>query len=421
MEAADGGARPPARVPGRLDALVERVVAAFWSWGLVALLVAVAPGLASWPLAHPSDRDYIVENDLDPAQRVAILETMLLLAVPMVLVYLGAHLVRARRGGRAGGPVRLGDSVRLLNRFVFVVMAAPLLAVLSHRGIEEQHEFVTLTIIGICTATLGVFVYRVLGLRAPKTVPELVRWRWLPPLVAMGLAVLYAAYSSHLALLEHRNLDTHVYDLGIYDNLFWRTANGDFLGCSYCKTGKHASAHFDPIIAVLSPIYLLSPRAETLLVLQSVWLSTAAAPLYLLAVRRLRNPWFGVLLVGTFVLYPALHGVNLFDFHSLTLVVPSLVWAIYFVDTGARRRYWLVLGLMLLTREDGNIQRMRGRVAEAIPLLERATADLDAMSAAPEEGASARLAGDGVVGGARAPGRGRAAAREGARHLRRDR
>ncbi|MCX4244485.1 DUF2079 domain-containing protein [Paraliomyxa miuraensis] len=331
-----------------MDAFVERVVAGFWSWGLVALLVVISPGLAMWPLAHPDDRDYVIANDLDADQRVAIIKTMLLLALPMALCYLGFHLVRLRRGGRPS----LGDSARRLNRFAFVIMVAPLLAVLAHRGIEEKHEFLTLVVIGVCTGILGVFTHRVLGLRTPKSVPELIRWRWLPPLCAMGLAVFYALYASHLALLDHRNLGTHVYDLGIYDNVFWRTVNGDFLGCSYCKTGKHVSAHFDPIIAVFSPLYMLSPRAETLLVLQSVWLATAAAPLYLLATRRLGNPWFGVLLVALYVLYPALHGVNLFDFHSLTMVVPSLTWAIYFIDVGARWRYWLVLVLMLLTRED---------------------------------------------------------------------
>jgi uncharacterized membrane protein len=338
----------PGKVTGKLAALVDRVVAGFWSWGLTTALVALSPGLAMWPLAHPDDRDFVIDNDLDPDQRLAILKTMLLLGVGVAVVYLGYHLLRMRRGDRGG----LGESARRLNRYAFVVLAAPALSVLSHRGIEDKHEFVTLTVIAIATGILSVFVYRVLGLRAPKRVPELIRWRWLPPLVALALGAFYGLYLSHLALLDHRNLGTHIYDLGIYDNVFWRTVNGDFLGCSYCKTGKHVSAHFDPIIAVFSPLYMLNPRAETLLVLQSVWLATGVAPLYLLATKRLGNPWFGVLLAATYVLYPALHGANLFDFHSLTLVVPSLLWSIWFIDSGARWRYWLVLVLMLLTRED---------------------------------------------------------------------
>jgi uncharacterized membrane protein len=340
--------KPEGRPEGRLVALVDRVVSGFWSWGLTTALVALSPGLAMWPLAHPDDRDYVIDNDLDPDQRLAIIKTMLLLGLGVALVYLAYHLLRVHRGDRGA----FGESARRLNHYTFVLMAAPVLSVLSHRGIEVKHEFLTLVVIGVATGILSAFVYRVLGLRAPKRMPELIRWRWLPPLMALSLGAFYGLYLSHLALLDHRNLGTHIYDLGIYDNVFWRTTHGDFLGCSYCKTGKHVSAHFDPIIAVFSPLYMLSPRAETLLVLQSVWLATGVAPLYLLAKKRLENPWFGVLLAATYVLYPALHGVNLFDFHSLTLVVPSLLWSIWFIDSGARWRYWLVLALMLMTRED---------------------------------------------------------------------
>jgi len=338
----------PSVPEGKLVAFVERVWAGLWSWGLTALVVALSPGLAMWPLAHPDDRDYVLENDLDPDQRLAIIKTMLLLAAVVAVVYLGYHVLRMRRGGRGGFP----ESARRLNRYAFVIAATPALSVLSHRGIEEKHEFITLVVIAIATGILSAFVYRVLGLRAPKRMPELLRWKWLPPLVAIALGLFYGLFLSYLALLDHRNLGTHIYDLGIYDNVFWRTTHGDFLGCGYCKTGKHVSAHFDPIIAVFSPLYMLSPRAETLLVLQAMWLATGVAPLYLLGSKRLGNPWFGVLLAATYVLYPALHGVNLFDFHSLTLVVPSLLWAIWFIDSGARWRYWLALVLMLLTRED---------------------------------------------------------------------
>ena len=42
----------------------------------------------------------------------------------------------------------------------------------------------------------------------------------------------------------------------------------------------------------------------------------------------------------------------MFDFHSLAFVVPSAMWAVYLLDTGGFKRYWLVIALMLITRED---------------------------------------------------------------------
>ena len=42
----------------------------------------------------------------------------------------------------------------------------------------------------------------------------------------------------------------------------------------------------------------------------------------------------------------------MFDFHSLSLVVPTLMWSIYCIDTGRIKTYWAVLFVMLITRED---------------------------------------------------------------------
>ena len=157
---------------------------------------------------------------------------------------------------------------------------------------------------------------------------------------------------TYYALIDHHNLGTAIYDLGIYDNLVWQTAHGFFLDCSLIKGGNHVSAHFDPIIALIALVYRLYMHAETLLVLQTLWLASGAIPLYLLAKRRLSNEWFAAILGLIYLLYPALHGVNMFDFHSLAFVVPSAMWAVYLLDTGGFKRYWLVIALMLITRED---------------------------------------------------------------------
>ena len=125
------------------------------------------------------------------------------------------------------------------------------------------------------------------------------------------------------------------------------SANGTFI-----KGGNHVSAHFDPIIGVVALIYRLYMHAETLLVLQTVWLASGAIPLYLLAKRRLKNEWFGALLALVYLMYPGLHGVNMFDFHSLALIVPNIMWAVYLLDTEGFKRYWVVIVALLLTRED---------------------------------------------------------------------
>jgi uncharacterized membrane protein len=343
---------PPGRLTNRFDRTVDRLVTGFWSWGWLTLLVLVCPGLALWPLLHEEERGFVMANDLAVEQRHAIIKMMMGSALIIGCAYVGYFLFRRARGALGG----FADAAQRINHFGFVVLSLPFLAALLHRGIEAKHEFITLTLIAIVTIVWGVFIYRLTGLR-PEPEPQLREdmqlWRRMLPWAAVTAIFLFYGLSlSYFSLLDHRNLGTHIYDLGIYDNVFWRTSHGDFLGCSYCKAETHTSAHFDPIIAVLSPIYLVSPRAETILVLQSFWLGAGVFPLYLLAKHRLGNPWLGVVLGGMYVLYPALHGANMFDFHSLTMAIPLILWVIYFIDSGARWRYWLVLTLFLFTRED---------------------------------------------------------------------
>jgi uncharacterized membrane protein len=89
-----------------------------------------------------------------------------------------------------------------------------------------------------------------------------------------------------------------------------------------------------------------------LLVLQSVWLGSGVIPMYLLAKDKLRSRWCGIVLAAVYAMCPAMHGANLYEFHSLTLIAPLLVWLLYFLERGAKVRYYFVLFALLLCRED---------------------------------------------------------------------
>lgn len=320
-----------------------------WSWAAVMILVGLTPALAIWPLAHLDKIEFIVDNLLDITLRRQLLGMMFVSLVLVSGAYGFAWWLLRRRGSN----LSFGEVAKRINRYTFILIPAPLLTALMHPSIESRHEFITLLLIVILTICAGVLFYRLLELRPGGPAHrEVLRRRWLPVAVLLFIYLFYALYLSFLAILDHVTLGTHIYDLGIYDSLLWHTSHGDFLGCNYCKGGRHYTSHFDPILVLLVPLYKVWPRAEMLLAFQAFWLGTGVFPLYLMAKRRLGNPWFGVMLAAIYVMYPALHGVNMFDFHSLALAVPSFLWAIYFVDVGAKWRYWMIFGVMLLTRED---------------------------------------------------------------------
>ncbi len=329
--------------------LMGKVFDALTSWLFITCAIAVAPALAVWPLAHHDELDNLVSNSLDTDLRVELLKAMGLSAVLVFAFYVGVHaLFRRAAGWRA-----LPETCRQLNRYAFVVLILPVLVHLLQPGIESSDRIFTMALVTLTSGFFAVFVYRILEPtpgRAPKLRTgdvQAIHWA-----LVVGAFVFYASYMSYLAVLDHRNIGTHTYDLGIYTNLFHRTASGDFLGCSYCKLDNHVSSHFDPIIWVFSWIYRLRPDAETLLLIQANWLGTLVFPLFLIANRTFKNPRMAVALCWIATLYPPLHGANMFDFHSLTMVIPTVIWLVYFIDSGSKVWLWIMLGLMLITRED---------------------------------------------------------------------
>ncbi len=92
--------------------------------------------------------------------------------------------------------------------------------------------------------------------------------------------------------------------------------------------------------------------ARALLVLQSIALASGVAPVYLLARRKLATHALALALAASYLLFPALHGVNTFDFHEIALVVPLLLWSLYFLETGRFRLFGLFLALALFTKEE---------------------------------------------------------------------
>jgi uncharacterized membrane protein len=80
--------------------------------------------------------------------------------------------------------------------------------------------------------------------------------------------------------------------------------------------------------------------------------SSALVPLYLLARDKLGSPLFGLAFAAMYAAHPAVQGAALYEFHSLTLVGPLLIWLVYFLEGGSYVAYAAVLAAALLCRED---------------------------------------------------------------------
>lgn len=164
--------------------------------------------------------------------------------------------------------------------------------------------------------------------------------------VVLGLVVVYACYFSYYTVLKHQSFHSFAYDLGIFVQYFSNMLDGDGVLYTSVTQRVNFAAHFMPVLFFFMPAYALVPRPETLLVIQSFAISLGAVPVYLIA-RRDLGQWPGVVLAGVYLLYPALHGVNSFDFHPVAFAIAPLLTSFYMFKTG-RHRWALGFALIAL-------------------------------------------------------------------------
>ncbi|MEI9937236.1 MAG: DUF2079 domain-containing protein [Pseudomonadota bacterium] len=178
--------------------------------------------------------------------------------------------------------------------------------------------------------------------------------KWAPlTLVSLGAAA-YALFFSYHTVLHHRSLMTSSFDMGLEDNLVWNVIHGGaFMKMSplFGPVGSHFGYHATLFAYFIGPFYALYQHAESLLVFQAVMVALAAYPLYLFAARHVGR-WPASLIALAYVLYPPVHGANLYDFHYPPLGVFFIWLTLYLVDSG--RTNWAMLSMILTlsVRED---------------------------------------------------------------------
>ena len=180
--------------------------------------------------------------------------------------------------------------------------------------------------------------------------------------LAWGLALAYAFFMSLLTVARHNSVLTNAFDLGIHDQAIYNILHSGYMRSTLYGTYaiNYIGDHFSPILYLLAPVYALRQDARTLLILQSLFLAAGAIPLYLLARYKTRSVSLSLALASVYLLHPALHGVNLDDFHQIALVVVFLLAALYFLETGPQEGPWarrdvpflVALALALIVKEE---------------------------------------------------------------------
>ncbi|MBN2715767.1 MAG: DUF2079 domain-containing protein [Deltaproteobacteria bacterium] len=319
------------------------------TWLPWTILIGTLPGLIVWQItSQPEQLEKLVKNQIPGAMSVAMYAAVSTASVLLLSVIV--HRFVAHRWN-----IPFSGFCRKINRFGLMLVLVPFYLFVRSPEVSKESPLFTLL---LCAGAGGVAAFAAYGIRKfgavfnPQDGGQIKKS--LPLFAVTLLALAWTVFVAKMGLNHHRHLGTAGWDFGLYINSIWQSLHGNPLACSLLQEGTHASRHFDPILVLLSPILLIRPGAEaqTLIILQVAWIASAVVPLYQLAAHHGKNAWIGVVFAVTYLLHPVFHGPAIYEFHSLTIAGPFMLWCIHFLDTGAHKRFFVFLFLLLLCRED---------------------------------------------------------------------
>jgi uncharacterized membrane protein len=173
-------------------------------------------------------------------------------------------------------------------------------------------------------------------------------------LLVAASAALWTAAVGWLAVWRHHEFLSHRYDLGNMVQAVWSSANGRLLEVTDGHTGEQVTrlaGHVDPILVLFVPLWWLHPEPEVLIVGQAAALAAGLYPVIRLALKHTGSRVLAALLGAWYLAFPWMLWNAVNDVHPVTLAIPLLLYAIWFLDEHHLGRFALVAALALLCGE----------------------------------------------------------------------
>src|SRR6266702_7800004 len=173
--------------------------------------------------------------------------------------------------------------------------------------------------------------------------------------IAWGLLllimVIYMVDMSYQAILRYETFKAGAFDLGNMDQVLLNTIHGRWFqftnqAIDWYGPPTRLAIHVEPILLPLSLLYAFHADPRILLVFQTLALAAGALPIFLLPRKYLPEwPLLAPLMTVVYLLSPALLGLNIFDFHPISLATPLLLYAVLALTY--KRYGWFIVACVL--------------------------------------------------------------------------
>jgi uncharacterized membrane protein len=166
----------------------------------------------------------------------------------------------------------------------------------------------------------------------------------------------YTVLMSYFTIMRMYALKASAWDLGNYNQAMYTfTFEGKLFYLTpelqNNPTGSLFGIHFSPIFFLQAPLYMIYPRAEALLVLQSCVLALGILPTYLISKEYFKSRKWIMLLCLAYILNPVILGINVFDFHPEIYIPTFYLFMLYYYMKYNWKGVWFFSILIMATIE----------------------------------------------------------------------
>ena len=164
--------------------------------------------------------------------------------------------------------------------------------------------------------------------------------------IFLTLMVIEVTFLSYYGISRHFNYLTSINDLGHMDQAIWGTLNGEpFLNSDiFNKPFNRLGGHFDPVLALFVPFYLIAPSVVWLILAQAIAIPLAGLPIYYLAKRVVQSERIALFWAAACMLSPFMLSAASWDFHPVSLAAPFIALAFLAVE---KKQPWLLFATCL--------------------------------------------------------------------------
>ena len=168
-----------------------------------------------------------------------------------------------------------------------------------------------------------------------------------------SIAAVFILIFTAVGIARHLAFSSSGYDMAVTDQALWNTVHGRLLFSSLDGNICHFGAHFEPILLLLVPFYLVWANSLILVIAQAFLLGIAIIPLYFIAKLRLKeSPLLVFAFIFAYFFSRGIRGIGMLDFHTESFMVPLIFFSYYLLVS--KKLGWAVfsLSLLLLCKEN---------------------------------------------------------------------